>query len=563
MTEFLRVGLAQVNPKVGDLEGNARLIIEAAASAAEQSCDVVVMPEMALTGYPPEDLLLSDAFTDASMDVLASLAGDLEGPVAIVGCVERRSEGLFNSLAIISDRRVTGFARKCRLPNYGVFDERRYFSASPSGTIFELGGVKVALSICEDIWFPGEPTAAAVAAGARLVINSSASPFHAGKGRERARMLSERAVEHGIPIAYCALVGGQDELVFDGQSLVVDSAGRLIGRAGQFQSDLLVVDVPLAEGRSPEETGLAPVARIGRAGSVRTTATAAEVLAPELDSIHEVESALQLGLRDYVGKNGFNGVVLGVSGGIDSAVALTLAVDALGADRVRGVVMPSPWSSDETQSDARLICSNLGVEAFDVPIELAMGAYAESLASVPSGPGDALADENIQARIRGNLLMALSNRHGWLVVTTGNKSELAVGYSTLYGDAAGGFGLLKDVPKGTVYDLARLRNARSDSPIPTSIIERAPSAELRPGQRDEDSLPAYPILDEILRLYVEERCDLDEIANRGLDRETVEQVLRLVDRAEYKRRQYPPGVKITPLAFGRDRRMPMTNGFRG
>ncbi len=518
---------------------------------------------MALTGYPPEDLLLSEAFVTATSESLQRLASTIDGPTAIIGCVEARPEGLFNSLAIVANRSVAGFARKCRLPNYGVFDEQRYFTPAAAGTIFELNGVTIGLSICEDIWFAGEPSASAAASGARLLVNASASPFHAGKGQERSLMLAERAVEHGLPIVYSALVGGQDELVFDGQSLAVDASGRLIGRAAQFEPDLLVVDVPLPEPQPVREPRLAPVASVtaprGAAAFEPTTTTPP----PALDRIEEIEAALQLGLHDYVAKNNFSGVVLGVSGGIDSAVALTLACDSLGADRVRGVVMPSPWSSDETQSDARLICSNLNVQALELPIELAMESYSGILAAAPSGPGDALADENIQARIRGNLLMALSNRHGWLVVTTGNKSELAVGYSTLYGDAAGGFGILKDVPKGTVYELARLRNARGDSPIPLSIIDRAPSAELRPGQRDEDSLPAYPILDEILRLYVEERCDSDEIANRGLDHETVEQVLRLVDRAEYKRRQYPPGVKITPLAFGRDRRMPMTNGFRG
>lgn len=550
-----------MDPHVGDIEGNCERIRASVIEARERGCQIAVLPELAVTGYPPEDLLLNRSFLRECARALECLGRGLEGIVALVGCPEDSAGRVFNSVAVIADGEVRSYARKMRLPNYGVFDEQRYFTPAEQGSVLTVDGVRVGLTICEDIWVPGDPCAAARAAGAQLLINCSASPFHAGKGRERMEMLAGRACEHGLPVAYCAMVGGQDELVFDGQSLVLDADGELRGRGPQFEEALIISDIEV-----PSQTA-SDLNRVVQLGEFRTLNdgerdVAAPTVAPSLADSSEVEQALILGLRAYVLKNGFNGVVLGVSGGIDSAVAATLAVDAIGADRVHGVVMPSPWSSDETQSDARTLCANLGIELIELPIESAMTAFAQTLENAPTGPGESLADENIQARIRGNLLMALSNRLGWLVVTTGNKSELAVGYSTLYGDAAGGFGVLKDVPKHLVYSLAELRNRRADAPIPRSIIDRAPSAELRPGQKDSDSLPPYAILDEILRMYVEERADAAEIAAAGHDEETVGRVLSLVDRAEYKRRQYPPGVKITPLAFGRDRRMPMTNRFR-
>jgi len=560
----MRIGICQIDPTVGDLEGNATLITDWATRSAESGCQITVFPELALTGYPPEDLLLNASFVDRAEQELRSVAKLIKSTVALVGCIERRPEGLFNAVAVVADGVIHGYARKCRLPNYGVFDEPRYFEPAESGSIISVDDVLLGISICEDIWFPGQPTADVVSAGAQILINCSASPYHAGKGAERLEMLRSRAGEHKRPIVYAALVGGQDELVFDGQSIALDASGRVLATGAQFKEDLVVVDLQPSRSEHSADSGIRPLAQLfsdQRAPSKLSNAGLKAEPEAALDPVEEVEAALSLGLRSYVKKNRFNGVVFGVSGGIDSAVVATLAVDALGSDSVHAAVMPSPWSSAETQQDARDLCSNLGIELFELPISEAMEAYGRTLVEVPEGPGLTVADENIQARIRGNLLMALSNRHGWLVLTTGNKSELAVGYSTLYGDAAGGFGLLKDVPKQLVYQLARLRNQRSDCPIPDSIIVRAPSAELRPGQKDEDSLPPYPVLDEILRLYVEQRLDSKSIVAAGHDQTTVERVLALVDRAEYKRRQYPPGVKITPLAFGRDRRMPMTNGF--
>ena len=536
MTPELKLALCQTNPRLGDLAGNATLIADAANASASEGAELIVFPELALTGYPPEDLLLNAEFVADSMEAMETLAKQLpEGATCLVGTVWNEGNGLQNVLQVVTDGQLGIRYAKTRLPNYGVFDEARYFTPGSTPTVISVNGVKVGLSICEDIWFAGAPASECVALGAELIVNASASPFHAGKIHERIDVLAARAQEHKVPIAYCALVGGQDELVFDGQSLLIDGEGSVVARAKPFVEDRLSIS-------------------LGNEQAAR--------LEIEPDLLSEIEGALHLGLADYVGKNGFNGVVLGLSGGIDSAVVATLAVDAIGAENVQAAVMPSPWSSPETQADARLLASNLGIELFEFSIGPLMDAWETTLGESADGPGSALAAENIQARIRGNILMGLSNTHGWLVVTTGNKSELAVGYSTLYGDAAGGFGLLKDVPKGTVYDLARLRNSRSDSPIPMSIIERAPSAELRPGQRDDDSLPPYDRLDEILRLHIEEQTDEKAIAAAGFDGEEVARILTLVDRSEYKRRQYPPGVKITPLAFGRDRRMPMTNLWR-
>ena len=561
MSQSLRVAACQIDTHVGNLPQNEAKITAAIAAAKAVGCRVAVLPELCVTGYPPEDLLLNESFVTASIESLERIASEVDGIVALVGCVERSEAGLHNSIAVLCDGRVQAYARKCRLPNYGVFDEQRYFSPGDSANLIDVNGVLIGLSVCEDIWFAGDPLEACVNSGAQLLINCSASPFHSGKGEERLAMLNARVSELRRAIVYCAASGAQDELVFDGQSMILAADGTLLARGLQFSDDLVYADVPIPA-RSSGTASLSPIASCTTSAVEATETEGLGAIKPTLSAAAELEGALVMGLRDYVRQNGFDGVLLGISGGIDSAVVATLAVDAVGADRVHAVVMPSPWSSTDTQQDARAICSNLGIERFEAPIEHLMQAYSDTLGALPSGPGDALADENVQARIRGNILMALSNRHGWLVLTTGNKSELAVGYSTLYGDAAGGFGVLKDVPKGTVYELAKLRNARSDAPIPQSIIDRAPSAELRPGQRDEDSLPPYPVLDEILRLYVERRLDREQIVAAGHDADTVQRVLVLVDRAEYKRRQYPPGIKITPLAFGRDRRMPITNGYR-
>ncbi len=579
--ERLRIALAQMDPTVGDVEGNARAALEWIERARDAGAGLVVLPELVISGYPPEDLLLKAHFLDACRQALDRLAAQVDGIVAVVGFPEG-DLAVHNSAAVIADRLVQAVYRKCLLPNYGVFDERRYFEPGDVGGVVELGAVRVGLTVCEDIWFPGPPASMEALSGATLVVNASASPYHRGKGLARERLVADRARETSAAFALCNAVGGQDELVFDGHSVVVSPTGETLARAGQFDEELLVCDLDL-EACGPREGGGAPVlASLERReprGAVERS------LAEPLDAVAEVYAALRLGLADYVRKNGFERVLVAVSGGIDSALVALLAADALGGDRVTCVVMPSPHSSTETQEDARSIARNLGAELVEIPIEPAMAAYEGLLVSADggwtSGP-DArptsdptargreaehavgLAAENVQARIRGNLIMALSNRHGWLVLTTGNKSEMSVGYATLYGDMAGGFAVIKDVPKTLVYDLVRYRNELDGRElVPGSVLERAPSAELRPGQLDEDSLPPYDLLDRILEAYVEDDQGREELIAAGLESEAVDDVLAMVDRAEYKRRQAPPGIKITPKAFGRDRRLPITNRYRG
>jgi NAD+ synthase (glutamine-hydrolysing) len=549
----LRIALCQINPTVGDLRGNARSIQDGIERARGQGAQLVLFGELALTGYPPEDLLLREDFladTGAALHELAAAATDI---VAIVGFPERAEGGVYNAAAVLRDRSVETVYRKVHLPNYGVFDEQRYFKAGAGGSVVEVAGTNVGITICEDLWIPGAPASEEAHDGASLIANVSASPYHAGKGLERERLFAQRARENGVWIAFCGLVGGQDELVFDGHSFVLDPDGKTVARAAQFEDDLLIYELPAgASASTPSEPGPQPALR-----------------APIESEEQEVYAALELGLRDYVEKNGFRGVVLGLSGGIDSALVACLATDALGPDRVNVAVMPSPYSSQETQEDARELARRLGVRMHDLAIEPAMNAYERVLSADFEGLPAGIAEENLQARIRGNLLMALSNKFGWLVLTTGNKSEMSVGYTTLYGDLAGGFAVIKDVPKTLVYRLARWRNTqgagtdrRVSAPIPASIIERAPSAELRPGQLDRDSLPSYDVLDRILHGYVELNRSRDQLIAEGLDAEDVHKATRLVDLAEYKRRQAPPGIKITERAFGRDRRMPITNAYQ-
>ncbi len=553
----LRLGLAQIDPTVGDIDGNVRLISESIERARDEGAQLVLLPELCVSGYPPEDLVLRRDFLDAVRQGLETIAADVDGIVALVGFPERveyPAEVLehfdplidpplppaHNSLAVLADGEVRAIYRKCDLPNYGVFDERRYFEPGTEPALIEFDGVQVGLTVCEDIWHPGFPEADEVAAGAQLIVNSSASPYHRGKGRAREAMIADRARTNGVPFALCNTVGGQDELVFDGASVVIGADGETIARAAQFEPELLVCDLALPGGGPPS-------ARIAK---------------PLPSEEAEVYAALTLGLRDYVEKNGFEHVVLGLSGGIDSALVALIAVDAVGADRVSAVVMPSPNSSDETQSDARAIAANLGVELIEISIEAAMEAYEHELAHSFEGTEPDIAEENLQARIRGNLVMALSNKFGWLVLTTGNKSELSVGYATLYGDMAGGFAVIKDIFKLLVYRLVRWRNEQEGRElVPTSVIERPPSAELRPDQLDEDSLPPYETLDRILEAYVERDEGIDALVAQGLPEEVVMDVVRLVDRAEYKRRQAPPGIRVSTKAFGRDRRLPITNRF--
>ncbi len=582
MTEsvHLRLALAQINPTVGDVDGNAELISEAIGGAREAGAQLVLLPELCLSGYPPEDLLLRGDFLHAVRASLESLAGEVSGIVALVGFPERAERTdhpppnpmidplvppAHNSLAVLAEGEVAAIYRKIRLPNYGVFDERRYFEPGEAPALIEVDGALVGLTICEDIWVPGYPESEEAAAGAQLVVNASASPYNRGKGAAREEMVAARARAHGATFALCNAVGGQDELVFDGRSVVVAPTGETLARATEFEPEMLVADLLLTasvEGTGDGSPSTVPV--IARLGSGAEAGHEGESrLAPPLEREEdEVYAALTVGLRDYVEKNDFETVVIAISGGIDSALVALLAVDALGPDRVRLVVMPSPHSSEGTQADARTIAANLGAELIEIPIDEPMGAYEQALRASFAGTEPGLAEENIQARIRGNLVMALSNKFGWLVLTTGNKSELSVGYATLYGDMAGGFAVIKDIFKLLVYRLVRWRNEREGRElVPASVLERPPSAELRAEQLDEDSLPPYETLDRILEGYVERDEGIEALVAQGLPRDTVEEVIRLVDRAEYKRRQAPPGIRVSAKAFGRDRRLPITNRF--
>jgi NAD+ synthase (glutamine-hydrolysing) len=579
----LRLALAQIDPTVGDIEGNVRLISESIDRARDECAQLVLLPELCLSGYPPEDLVLRRDFLDAVREGLDALAADVDGIVALVGfpeSVERSAEELehfdplidpppppaHNSLAILAGGELRGIYRKCDLPNYGVFDERRYFEPGTEPALIGVDGLLVGLTVCEDIWHPGFPERDEASAGAHLVVNSSASPYHRGKGRAREAMIAERARSNAAAFALCNTVGGQDELVFDGASVVIGADGETLARAAQFEPELLLCDLMVpASGDGPDG-----------ASSARAVPVLAEVdsgadpeghlehrLAEPIESEEaEVYTALTVGLRDYVEKNGFERVVLALSGGIDSALVALIAVDALGADRVSVVVMPSPYSSDKTQSDARTIAANLAVELIEISIAEAMEAYERALEQSFEGAEPGLAEENLQARIRGNLMMALSNKFGWLVLTTGNKSEMSVGYATLYGDMAGGFAVIKDIFKSLVYRLVAWRNEQAGKElVPASVLERPPSAELRPDQLDEDSLPPYETLDRILEAYVERDEGIEALVAQGLAEDTVQEVVRLVDRAEYKRRQAPPGIRVSTKAFGRDRRLPITNRF--
>jgi NAD+ synthase (glutamine-hydrolysing) len=565
----MRIALAQLNPVVGDIEGNARRIAEWAGRARDEGAQVALFPELGLTGYPPEDLLLKPDFLQRTRTALEELADAIEGIVTLVGFPDRGPD-VYNALALLSGGEVRAVHRKVHLPNYGVFDEQRYFAPADVGTLVEIDGVTVGLTICEDVWEPGPPLSDEALSGAAIVVNASASPYHAGKGGERERMLAQRAVDSRCAVAFCNLVGGQDELVFDGHSLAIDHEGHVVARAKQFEEELLVVSLDVegpaalrlvdARQRSAQRLAradLSPVATVTSDAGPATGATVGGPVADLLDPLPEVYAALTVGLRDYVEKNGFSHVTFGLSGGIDSALVACLAADALGTDRVTAVIMPSPYSTSGTQDDARALADWLGIDKLDLSIAPVMEAFDTTLDAVFEGREADLTEENLQARIRGNLLMALSNKFGWLVLTTGNKSEVSVGYSTLYGDSAGGFAVIKDVPKSLVYALSRHRG------VSDTILDRPPSAELRADQLDEDSLPPYDRLDPILESYVEDDLSPDQIVRLGFDRDEVEHIIRLVDLAEYKRRQQPPGTKISTRAFGRDRRMPITNRFRG
>lgn len=571
----LRVALAQLNPTVGDLDGNLAKLVGAYQEAAAAGCDIVAFPELSTTGYPPEDLVLKPGFVAdnrATLDAFAAQTGDC---VAVVGFVDQDRD-LYNAAAVCVRGEIAGIYHKRLLPNTAVFDEQRYFvegSGSDPLELFVIGGVKVGISICEDIWSPFGPLAAQAAAGAEVNININASPFRAEKDLVREQLVSTRAADSHCAVVYVNQVGGQDELVFDGGSFVVDHEGTLLGRAPQFVEDLMIVDVPvppvyrkrLLDPRGRVTEALLPTVELSTAP--RRDADAGELMSPivaPLDTDKELYDALVLGTRDYCRKNGFSDVVIGLSGGIDSTIVACVAADALGPEHVHGVSMPSRYSSDHSKSDAVQLAENLGIDFRTISIEPAFTAYQEMLGDAFEGREVGLTYENIQSRCRGQLLMALSNEFGWMVLTTGNKSEMAVGYFTIYGDSVGGYAMIKDVPKLRVYELCRYVNeAAGREVIPVDVITKPPSAELRPDQRDDDSLPPYEVLDPILELYVEQDRTAGEIIELGHDEAMVRRITRLVDIAEYKRRQCPPGVRVTNKAFGKDRRMPITSGYRG
>jgi NAD+ synthase (glutamine-hydrolysing) len=571
----MRLALAQINTTVGDLDGNRERILQAIAEARGAEADLVLLPELAVTSYPPEDLLLRPGFIRAAEESLQEIARETRGVVALVG-FPQFDRDLFNACAVCADGEVKAVYRKRFLPNYGVFDEDRYFAPARECVLLELGGTLVGPTICEDMWQPGPPATELALAGAQLLTNISASPFHVCRDREREEMFATRARDNACFVAFCNAVGGQDELIFDGHSLVLDEEGHVLARAPGFEEALLVVDIDPADavGRRltdvrrralARERGAVPEVPVVQLGDCRSHDDRIEpFVAERLGELEQMRLALELGLHDYVGKNGFSDVVVGVSGGIDSALTAALAVEALGADRVHCVSMPSRYSSEATRGDAQRLAENLGTDFRELPINTAVDSLESILAESFVGREADLAEENLQARIRGVLLMALSNKFGWLVVATGNKSELSVGYATLYGDMAGGFALLKDVFKTDVFRLASHVNDHAGRElIPATIIERAPSAELRDEQLDEDSLPPYPALDRVLEAYVEQDRSREELSQDGFDPDVVEHAVALIDRAEYKRRQAPPGVRLTTKAFGRDRRTPITNRWRG
>jgi NAD+ synthase (glutamine-hydrolysing) len=571
----MRLALAQMNTVVGDLDGNRERIVARLEGAREAGADLVLFPELATTGYPPEDLLLRPGFLRAAAKTLDAVAAETKDIAALVGA-PHLDRDLFNACAVCADGEVKAMYRKQFLPNYGVFDEDRYFQPGRELVLLRCGETLVGPTICEDIWQPGPPATDLALAGAHIVANISASPFHLGKGAEREEMLATRARDNSCWIAFVNAVGAQDELIFDGHSLVLDEEGRIVARAPSFEEALLIVDVDstTAVGRRLRDARRRALARARREMpnppviDIPDRESRGElpkpVVAPPLDELEQMRLALELGLRDYVQKNDFREVVLGVSGGIDSALTAALAAEALGPEHVVCVSMPSRYSSEGTQADARRLAEALGARYIEIPIEPIVDAVGAALAETFAGTEPGIAEENIQSRVRGLLVMALSNKFGWLPLATGNKSELSVGYATLYGDMAGGFALLKDVYKTDVFRLARYLNERAGRElIPRSVIERAPSAELRADQLDEDSLPPYPELDRVLEAYVELDESREELTTNGFDADVVDRAVGMIDRAEYKRRQAPPGVKLRPKAFGRDRRVPITNRWRG
>ncbi len=564
----LRIALAQMNSTVGDLRGNSRKIISFIGKAKKQKADVVAFPELAVTGYPPEDLLLKPRFIQDNLDAIQAISAGVKGIAAVVGFVDRDRNDLYNAAAVISEGRIKDIYHKVLLPNYGVFDEVRYFRAGKRFPVYSINGFKVGLNICEDIWHRQGPTLVQSRAGAELIININASPYEIGKPALREKILRESSRQNRVMIAYLNAVGGQDELVFDGLSMVYDHQGNLIARAVQFEEALLVLDIDTRAVRKDRKAGrLSGEAAMYSAKKISVAASANRMplkssIHPKAEQPEEAYNALVLGTADYVGKNGFQGVVIGLSGGIDSSLVAAIAVDALGSGRVHGVFMPSPYTSKQSRRDAEALAANLGIRLTELPISNIMDSYGKALRPHFAGIAEDTTEENLQARIRGNLLMAFSNKFGWLVLTTGNKSEMSVGYATLYGDMAGGFAVIKDVAKTLVYDICIWRNGLGNGAvIPEAVIKKEPSAELKPDQRDTDSLPPYEQLDPVLKAYIEDELSFSEMLSMGCNAEQTRRVIGMVDRTEYKRRQSPPGIKITARAFGRDWRFPITNRY--
>ncbi|MFA5839959.1 MAG: NAD+ synthase [Candidatus Margulisiibacteriota bacterium] len=539
----MRLALAQINPTVGDLSGNTVKIIDFIEKAKQEEADLVVFPELAITGYPPEDLLLKPHFIADNLTSLRQVVKSCRGIAAYVGFVDKKGKDLFNAGAFIENGKILQIYHKVHLPNYSVFDEKRYFTAGRVGVMVKYKGLKIGLGICEDLWVEKGPYLEEAKKGADLIININASPYHIGKIKQREKLLKQRAKRIKTPIVYVNMVGGQDELVFDGGSMVVSSQGRILAAAKQYREELTIVDLRALEGPIRDKV------RVKNEGG------------KWLDGMEEVYEALVLGVKDYTRKNGMKDVVIGVSGGIDSATTLTIAVDALGPEHVHAVYMPSDYSAQQSYDDSKLLTDNLGITLNIIPIKNVFASYLTELGPSFAGKAADVTEENLQARIRGNYLMALSNKFGWLVLTTGNKSEMSTGYCTLYGDMAGGFAVLKDVKKTLLYQLVNWRNQKK-AIIPATIISRPPTAELKPNQKDEDFLPPYPILDKVLGSYVEENKSSKQIVVGGIDSTTAQKVIRLVNLSEYKRRQAPPGPRITARAFGKDWRLPITNYYR-
>jgi NAD+ synthase (glutamine-hydrolysing) len=574
----LRIAMAQVNTTVGDFAGNRQKILEAVDRAKALGVDLVTLPELAICGYPPEDLLFKPQFIAENLRSLEKVVEASSG-ISVIGGFADAKKDIYNAAAVIHDGKLVGVYHKIFLPNYGVFDENRYFRPGDSCPVYTIAGVGVGVTICEDIWYEVGPASVQASAGAEVIVNISASPYHFGKGNVREEMIAKRARDNTAIFAYNNLVGGQDELVFDGGGLVLDEKGRLLARGEQFEEDMILADLDVAavaqarrqdpkwQKKAASAKGqLWPVTRATL--SEKPFSTEKPALSPRKVKTRslpaEIYDALVLGTGDYITKNGFKKVLIGLSGGIDSSLVAAIAVDALGGLNVVGVAMPSRYSSAGSLSDAELLAKNLGIKLLQIPIEKVFQAYHDTLTEAFKGMKPDVTEENIQARIRGNILMALSNKFGWLVLPTGNKSEMATGYTTLYGDMAGGFAVIKDVPKTMVYELARYRNHLDDVElIPSSVMDKPPSAELRPEQKDIDTLPPYELLDPVLKAYVEEDKSVEDIIALSIDAEVVKKAARLVDGSEYKRRQAPPGVKITTRAFGRDRRLPITNRFKG